>query len=66
MPSKPLKFLYLRHLRLKLNFVSLGNRKTDVLDLACLLEAAPFMEKLETHVSLLYVSHMNQMISKQY
>uniref|UniRef100_A0A0A9F0D8 F-box domain-containing protein n=1 Tax=Arundo donax TaxID=35708 RepID=A0A0A9F0D8_ARUDO len=49
LPNKPLKFLYLRHLRLELNFVSPGER-TDVLDLACLLEAAPVMEKLEVHM----------------
>ncbi|PUZ56017.1 hypothetical protein GQ55_5G261000 [Panicum hallii var. hallii] len=49
---EPLKFTYLRHLRLELNFVSLETRTTDVLDLACLLEAAPYMEKLELHVIL--------------
>jgi hypothetical protein len=51
MLDKPLRFTYLRHMRLELNFVSLETRTTDVLDLACLLEAAPYMEKLELHVS---------------
>jgi len=37
--------------RLELNFVFLGFG-ADVLDLACLLQAAPIMEKLEIHVSL--------------
>ncbi|WVZ73587.1 hypothetical protein U9M48_021875 [Paspalum notatum var. saurae] len=46
----PLKFTYLRHLRLELNFASLETRTTDVLDLACLLEAAPYMESLEIHM----------------
>ncbi|RLM92384.1 uncharacterized protein C2845_PM08G17600 [Panicum miliaceum] len=50
MLDKPLKFTYLRHLRLELNFVSLETRTTDVLDLACLLEAAAYMEKLELHM----------------
>ncbi|RLN24004.1 hypothetical protein C2845_PM07G14090 [Panicum miliaceum] len=50
MLDKPLKFTYLRHLRLELNFVSLETRTTGVLDLACLLEAAPYMEKLELHM----------------
>ncbi|RLM80463.1 hypothetical protein C2845_PM12G03380 [Panicum miliaceum] len=44
-----LNFLYLRHVRLELNFVFLGFG-ADVLDLACLLQAAPIMEKLETHM----------------
>ncbi|KAJ1289116.1 hypothetical protein BS78_02G140400 [Paspalum vaginatum] len=47
--NTPLNFLHLRHLRLELNFVSLGAR-SDVLDLACLLEAAPVMENLEVHM----------------
>lgn len=44
--------LSLHHLILKLTIIDLPWRKIDVLDLACLLEAAPFMEKLELHVSL--------------
>ncbi|GJM90255.1 hypothetical protein PR202_ga06517 [Eleusine coracana subsp. coracana] len=51
LPNKPLEFHSLRHLRLELDFVSLRKRRTDVLDLACLLEAAPFMEMLEIHNS---------------
>ncbi|KAJ1282377.1 hypothetical protein BS78_03G047400 [Paspalum vaginatum] len=47
---KPLKFSYLRHLRLELNCVPLETRTTDVLDLACLLDAAPYMENLEIHM----------------
>jgi len=45
-----LKFLYLRHLRLELIFVS-PRKSADVLDLAKFLEAAPLMEELEVHVS---------------
>ncbi|GJN19040.1 hypothetical protein PR202_gb06271 [Eleusine coracana subsp. coracana] len=48
--NKPLEFHSLRHLRLELDFVSLRKRRTDALDLACLLEAAPFMEMLEIHM----------------
>uniref|UniRef100_A0A0A9EC60 Uncharacterized protein n=1 Tax=Arundo donax TaxID=35708 RepID=A0A0A9EC60_ARUDO len=54
LPKKALNFIHLRHLRLELNFVSLGER-TDVLDLACLLEAAPVMEKLEVHMWTDYI-----------
>ncbi|CAN6271475.1 unnamed protein product [Urochloa humidicola] len=54
LPSKPIKFLYLRHLRLELNFVSLRKRRTDVLDLASVLEVAPFMEHLEVHMWMDY------------
>ncbi|RLN07608.1 hypothetical protein C2845_PM11G14770 [Panicum miliaceum] len=46
--NRTLKFLYLRHARLELNFVFLGFG-ADVLDLACLLQAAPILEKLEIH-----------------
>ncbi|CAL4971300.1 unnamed protein product [Urochloa decumbens] len=49
LPNRPLNFLYIRHLRLELNFGYLGF-KADVLDLAFLLEAAPVMEKLEIHM----------------
>ncbi|KAL6627066.1 hypothetical protein ACP70R_030792 [Stipagrostis hirtigluma subsp. patula] len=48
--KKTIKFIYLRHLRLELNYASLPKRTTDVLDLACLLEAAPYMETLEIHM----------------
>ncbi|CAL5060187.1 unnamed protein product [Urochloa decumbens] len=54
LPSTPIKFLYLRHLRLELNFVSLRKRKTDVFDLACFLEDSPFMERLEVHMWMDY------------
>ncbi|PVH65632.1 hypothetical protein PAHAL_1G043100 [Panicum hallii] len=50
LPNKPFNFLCLRHLRLELNFVSLRKKRTDVLDLACLLEVAPLMENLEVHM----------------
>ncbi|WVZ73981.1 hypothetical protein U9M48_022222 [Paspalum notatum var. saurae] len=49
LPNTPLRFVYLKHVILELNFVSLGVR-ADVLDLACLLEAAPIMENLEVHM----------------
>ncbi|KAF0909345.1 hypothetical protein E2562_035506 [Oryza meyeriana var. granulata] len=48
LPDKPTKFIYLRHLRLELIFPS--KFKADVLDFACLLEAAPLLEKLEFHM----------------
>ncbi|XP_048558313.1 uncharacterized protein LOC125539002 isoform X2 [Triticum urartu] len=50
LPEKPLKFIHLRHLRLEITFLSLTKRKSDVLDFASLLEAAPLMEKLEFHM----------------
>ncbi|OEL16972.1 hypothetical protein BAE44_0022009 [Dichanthelium oligosanthes] len=63
MLDKRLKFAYLRHLRLELNFVSLATRTTDVLDLACLLEAAPYMEKLELHVAIILPSSLHLLVS---
>lgn len=54
-PVRPLKFIYLRHLRLELNIVGENeDRKTDVLDYAYLLDCAPFLEKLEIHVGLAF------------
>lgn len=50
LPEKHPKFVYLRHLRLEITFSSLKKRRTDVLDFAPLLEALPFMEKLEFHM----------------
>ncbi|XP_037486332.1 putative F-box/LRR-repeat protein At3g28410 [Triticum dicoccoides] len=50
LPEKPLKFIHLRHLRLEITFLSLTKRKSDVLDFASVLEAAPLMEKLEFHM----------------
>ncbi|CAN6252776.1 unnamed protein product [Urochloa humidicola] len=50
-PVRPLKFIYLRHLRLELNiFGENEHRNTDVLDYACLLDCAPSLEKLELHM----------------
>uniref|UniRef100_A0A0D9VZN8 F-box domain-containing protein n=1 Tax=Leersia perrieri TaxID=77586 RepID=A0A0D9VZN8_9ORYZ len=46
--DKPPKFIYLRNLRLELIFPC--KIKADVLDFACLLEAAPFLENLEFHM----------------
>jgi hypothetical protein len=60
LPNKPFNFLCLRHLRLELNFVSLRKKRTDVLDLACLLEVAPLMENLEVHVSYIFRSDMER------
>jgi hypothetical protein len=48
-----LNFLYIRHLTLELNFVD--QLEADVLDLAFILQAAPSMEKLEIHVSLICI-----------
>uniref|UniRef100_R7WBY9 At1g61320/AtMIF1 LRR domain-containing protein n=1 Tax=Aegilops tauschii TaxID=37682 RepID=R7WBY9_AEGTA len=50
LPEKPRKFIHLRHLRLEITFLSLTKRKSDALDFASLLEAAPLMEKLEFHM----------------
>nr|CAB3477394.1 unnamed protein product [Digitaria exilis] len=47
LPNRALNFLYIRHLRLELNFGYLLG--ADVLDLAFLLQVAPIMEKLELH-----------------
>ncbi|KAL6888481.1 hypothetical protein ACP4OV_009507 [Aristida adscensionis] len=53
LPNKLLTFVYLRHLRLELSFVSLRKRRTtDVLDLARFLETTPIMEKLEVHMRM--------------
>nr|CAB3473337.1 unnamed protein product [Digitaria exilis] len=46
--NRALNFLYIRHLRLELNFGYLLG--ADVLDLAFLLQAAPIIEKLEFHM----------------
>ncbi|CAM0943527.1 unnamed protein product [Alopecurus aequalis] len=43
-------FLSLRHLILYMTISDLHKRTIDVLDLGCLLEAAPFLEKLELHM----------------
>ncbi|OQU84407.1 hypothetical protein SORBI_3004G046700 [Sorghum bicolor] len=53
LPNKTLKFLYLRHLRLELIFVS-RRKSADVLDLAKFLDAAPLMEELEVHMWMDY------------
>uniref|UniRef100_J3MIR1 F-box domain-containing protein n=1 Tax=Oryza brachyantha TaxID=4533 RepID=J3MIR1_ORYBR len=50
LPDNPLKFIYLRHMRLELIFHGLWEKKTDALDFACLLEAAPLLENLELHM----------------
>lgn len=49
LPEKLPKFVYLRHLRLELSSGPL-EKKVDALDFACLLVAAPFLEKLEFHM----------------
>uniref|UniRef100_A0A0D9WVR5 F-box domain-containing protein n=1 Tax=Leersia perrieri TaxID=77586 RepID=A0A0D9WVR5_9ORYZ len=49
LPEKTIKFMYLKHLRLELTFC-VPERKVDMLDFACLLEAAPFLETLELHM----------------
>ncbi|CAL4970908.1 unnamed protein product [Urochloa decumbens] len=46
-PEGPLRFTYLRNLRLELIFSNYENRNTDALDYAYLLKIAPFMEILE-------------------
>jgi hypothetical protein len=52
LPLRPLKFVHLRHLRLELVISERKDRKTDVLGYARLLEVAPFMERLDLHVSI--------------
>lgn len=49
--SKLSKFRSLHHLILNWTVFDSPRRTTDILVLGCLLEAAPFMEKLELHVS---------------
>lgn len=51
LPGKLHKFLHLKHLILELTF-RCTTRTTDILQFACLLDAAPFMEKLEFHMWL--------------
>lgn len=46
-PVRPLKFTYLRHLRLELILRGNEESETDILNYAYLLEVAPFMQKLE-------------------
>uniref|UniRef100_A0A0E0AG30 F-box domain-containing protein n=1 Tax=Oryza glumipatula TaxID=40148 RepID=A0A0E0AG30_9ORYZ len=50
LPDKPIKFIYLKHLRLELAFSGPRKWDADILDFACILEAAPLMEKLEFHM----------------
>ncbi|KAL5199116.1 hypothetical protein ABZP36_002628, partial [Zizania latifolia] len=57
-PAKPFKFIYIKHLRLELTFFNLRKRETDILDLACILEATPFMEKLEFHMWIKCDDHL--------
>ncbi|MBC2899355.1 hypothetical protein CFC21_112204 [Triticum aestivum] len=45
------EFVHLKHLRLDLTF-GCATRTTDILEFACLLVAAPFLEKLEFHMWL--------------
>lgn len=52
LPGKLHEFVYLKHLILELTFESCQRRKTDILQFACLLVAAPFLEKLEFHMWL--------------
>lgn len=48
--SKLHGFLSLRHLILDLTVIDLPRRTIDILDIGYLLEAAPFVEKLELHM----------------
>uniref|UniRef100_A0ACD5YUJ9 Uncharacterized protein n=1 Tax=Avena sativa TaxID=4498 RepID=A0ACD5YUJ9_AVESA len=48
--SRLRSFLSLRHLVLDLTITDLPRRTIDILDLGYLLEAAPFVEKLELHM----------------
>uniref|UniRef100_A0A0D9WVQ3 At1g61320/AtMIF1 LRR domain-containing protein n=1 Tax=Leersia perrieri TaxID=77586 RepID=A0A0D9WVQ3_9ORYZ len=48
LPKKTIKSMYLKHLRLELAFC-VPERKVDMLDFACLLEAAPFLETVFLH-----------------
>ncbi|KAL6629698.1 hypothetical protein ACP70R_029463 [Stipagrostis hirtigluma subsp. patula] len=50
LPVRPLKYIYLRQLRLELTIYGNKERKADVLDYSYLLDAAPFMEELELHM----------------
>uniref|UniRef100_A0A0E0LHB9 F-box domain-containing protein n=1 Tax=Oryza punctata TaxID=4537 RepID=A0A0E0LHB9_ORYPU len=49
LPKNHIKFMYLKHLRLQLRHPVL-ERKIDLLDFACLLEAAPLLQKFELHM----------------
>ncbi|GJN26193.1 hypothetical protein PR202_gb14105 [Eleusine coracana subsp. coracana] len=51
-PRKFLKFTSLHHLILELALYGHPESPFDVLDIACLLEAAPLMEKFDLHVTL--------------
>ncbi|KAM3254039.1 hypothetical protein ACQJBY_047890 [Aegilops geniculata] len=52
LPGKLHKFSYLKHLRLELTFFGAPRSRSDILDFACLLVAAPFLEKLDFHMVL--------------
>uniref|UniRef100_A0A0D9WVR4 FBD domain-containing protein n=1 Tax=Leersia perrieri TaxID=77586 RepID=A0A0D9WVR4_9ORYZ len=49
LPEKTVKFMYMKHLRLELTFC-VPERKADILDFACLLEAPPCLETLGLHL----------------
>ncbi|KAF7051735.1 hypothetical protein CFC21_059946 [Triticum aestivum] len=51
LPGKLHEFVHLKHLTLGLTF-GFGTRTSDILQFACLLVAAPFLEKLEFHMWL--------------
>uniref|UniRef100_I1PQC8 FBD domain-containing protein n=1 Tax=Oryza glaberrima TaxID=4538 RepID=I1PQC8_ORYGL len=55
MLSRLPRLISLRHLTLGLTISDLPQRKIDLLDFASLLKAAPFMEKLELHMKMVYV-----------
>lgn len=52
LPIRHCKYDYLRHLKLELVIFDDEDREIDALDYAQVLEVAPFIEKLELHVSL--------------
>ncbi|EMS59555.1 hypothetical protein TRIUR3_01197 [Triticum urartu] len=52
LPAKLHILSYLKHLRLEFAFFGAPRSKSDVHDFACLLIAAPFLEKLEFHMVL--------------
>uniref|UniRef100_A0A0E0E7K7 F-box domain-containing protein n=1 Tax=Oryza meridionalis TaxID=40149 RepID=A0A0E0E7K7_9ORYZ len=49
LPENHIKFMYLKHLRLQLRH-PVTEKKIDLLDFACLLEAAPLLQKFELHM----------------
>ena len=62
--SRLSKFRSLHHLILNWTISDSARGTTDILDLGCLLEAAPFMEKLELHVSLSFSAFSSSLVCR--